>query len=143
MGQTASEIENHIENKRMDLSQNLHELENRVKSATDWHHQFELRPMTFLGVALGGGMLLAAITKGSTSRRYYSYRPSPETEMKPLGSTHNSKDSSPALEGAVRTWENIKGALISVAALRAKEYVEGFVPGFANQYDKAESERRS
>ncbi len=49
MGQTASQIENHIEDTRDDLSSNLRELENKVKSVTDWRHQFESRPMAFLG----------------------------------------------------------------------------------------------
>ncbi len=69
MGQTASQIENHIENKRADLSSNLQELEYRVKSATDWRRQFQSRPAAFLGMAFGGGILLAAMTSSGRRRR--------------------------------------------------------------------------
>lgn len=68
MGQTADEIESHIENKRADLSSNLQELEDRVRYATDWREQFQTRPGTFLGLAFGGGLLLAAMTGGKRRR---------------------------------------------------------------------------
>ena len=41
MGQAANQIENHIENERQELGSNLRELEDKVKSVTDWHHQFK------------------------------------------------------------------------------------------------------
>ncbi|MES2223211.1 MAG: hypothetical protein V4587_19855, partial [Acidobacteriota bacterium] len=73
MGQTASQIENHIENKREDLGSNLRELENKVKSVTDWHHQFESHPLVFLGVAFGGGAVVASMFGGRPAeRRRYS-----------------------------------------------------------------------
>ena len=68
MGQTANQIETHIDTKRADLSSNLQELEDRVKSATDWRQQFQSRTAAFLGVAFGGGILLGAIT--SSGRRH-------------------------------------------------------------------------
>lgn len=69
MGQTASQIENHIEDKRADLSSNLRELEQRVRSATDWREQFQNRPEIFLGVAFGGGLLLAAMLYSPSNKR--------------------------------------------------------------------------
>ncbi len=69
MGQTASQIESHIQDKRADLSFNLQELEYRVKSAADWRRQFRNRPAAFLGAAFGGGMLLAALTSSGRRRR--------------------------------------------------------------------------
>ena len=69
MGQTATQIESHIESKRADLTSNLRELENRVRSATDWREQFQNRTGTFLGLAFGGGLLLAAMIGGSSNKR--------------------------------------------------------------------------
>jgi hypothetical protein len=63
MGETASQIENHIEETREDLGSNLHELEERVKLATDWRRYFRSNPAIFLALAFGGGLLLAKITR--------------------------------------------------------------------------------
>jgi uncharacterized protein DUF3618 len=63
MGETASQIENHIEETREDLGSNLHELEERVKLATDWRRQFRNNPAIFLALAFGGGLLLARMTR--------------------------------------------------------------------------------
>ena len=51
MGQTTHQIEAHIEDTREDLGSNLHELELKVKSVTDWKQHFRTNPMTMLGVA--------------------------------------------------------------------------------------------
>lgn len=139
MGQTAGQIESYIESKRVDLGENLRELETRVRSATDWRYQFESRPMWFLGAAVGGGMLLGWLTRSSSPtprepviRAESSFAPRREWKRTP----------SPAMDNAMRAWENIKGALIGIAAQRAKEYAEGIIPGFARQYDRTDSEHR-
>lgn len=142
MGQTASQIENHIEDKREDLSQNLRELEYKVKSAADWRHQFENHPAVFLGAALGGGMLLGAVvgrSSGSRHRHYnYSFPGTAATVSDSAKTTHTARASSPAMESAMRAWENIKGALIGVAASRLKDYVDEVIPGFSSHYRQAE-----
>lgn len=61
MGQTADQIETHIERTRDNLGSNITELEQKVKSATDWKHYFRNNPMTMMGVAFGGGVLLAVM----------------------------------------------------------------------------------
>ena len=61
MGETTKQIEAHIENTRKDLGANLQEVETRVKAATDWRQHFQARPMTILGIAFGGGVLLATM----------------------------------------------------------------------------------
>lgn len=55
MGKSTNQIEAHIENTRADLGSNLHELERKVKSVTDWREHFRSNPMTAVGVAFGGG----------------------------------------------------------------------------------------
>src|ERR1044072_9198207 len=70
MGQTANQIEAHIEHTREDLSSNLDQLERKVKSATDWRHQFREKPALMLGAAFGGGILLATMLGGRKVSRY-------------------------------------------------------------------------
>ena len=143
MGQTANQIENQIENKREDLAKNLRELEYKVKSATDWRHQFENRPALFLGVAFGGGALLASIIgrPSGGGRHYYNYVPgngSSATDSR----ARARREPSPAMEKASQAWENVKGALVGIAASKAKDYADGFIPGFSEQYRQTEAEHR-
>ena len=69
MGEATSQIEAHIENTREELGSNLQELEQKVKSVTDWKHHFQKNPMTLLGVAFGGGILLANMLGGRKNSR--------------------------------------------------------------------------
>jgi hypothetical protein len=138
MGQTASQIENHIENKREDLGSNLRELEDKVKSVTDWHRQFKSRPLVFLGLAFGGGAVLASMVgRPSDRRRHFNSgaesRPN-WTETNPR--THRAP--SRAMEKATVAWENLQGALVGIAAAKVKDYADGIIPGFSEQYRQAE-----
>jgi hypothetical protein len=60
LSETSSEIEEHIHNTRQNLSANLGELEQRVRSAVDWRRQFKAHPAAFLAAAFGAGLLLAS-----------------------------------------------------------------------------------
>ena len=68
MGQTGDEIEGHIRTTREELRSNLQELEGRVKSAVDWRERFRRNPALGVGLAVGGGFLLAALTARSSGR---------------------------------------------------------------------------
>lgn len=59
MGQTADQIETHIETTREHLGSDIRELERKVKSVTDWKERFKESPGIMLGMAFGGGVLLA------------------------------------------------------------------------------------
>ena len=65
MGQATSEIEAHIAETRTDLGSNLQELEQKVKSVTDWKQHFQKNPMTLLGVAFGGVLWLERCWAGA------------------------------------------------------------------------------
>lgn len=140
MGQTASQIENRIEEKRENLGDNLRELESRVKSATDWRYQFRSHPGIFLGGALGGGMLLARAVGRSSRRSRRDIFSSPRAGISADVNTGQrpARPRSPALENAIHAWGNIKGALVGVAAARVKDYVEKAIPGFDTYYQKTE-----
>ena len=73
MVQTTNQIENQIEKTRDDLHANLHELEDKVNQITDWRYHFQNHPMALVGVAFGGGVLLATIL-GGTKRRAHRHQ---------------------------------------------------------------------
>jgi hypothetical protein len=139
MGQTTHQIEAHIENTREDLGSNLHELERKVRGVTDWKQHFQTRPMTMLGVAFGGGILLATTLRGRRKKSGGGERDisSHATGSDPHAGTDDQKHK------ALETWDNIKGALIGVAATRFKEFVGEVVPGFHEQFQRTESKTRA
>jgi len=138
MGETKNQIENHIEDARENLGSNLEELERKVKSVTDWRHHYARHPMTMVGVAFGAGVLLAAVAgkKGhSPRRRFVSSRNLESHEL--VGRLDRQKGK------ALETWENIKGALVGVAATRVKDYVGEIIPGFHEHFDRAQRENKA
>lgn len=145
MGQTANQIENHIEDAREHLSSNLRELENKVRSATDWRQQFERRPLIFLGIALGGGVLVATALgrRNSGPRHVHHYAPPapPQSASQPTP-LHIPSALAPTIDRASKVWDTFSGALVGIAAARVKDYVDRVLPGFAEQYSRAESGQR-
>jgi hypothetical protein len=125
MGETTNQIEAHIERTRDNLGANIHELEQKVKSATDWKYHFQNNPMTMMGVAFGGGVLLATMIGGKRRR---SSAPEQASNF-PAGSGRRT-------HLAMEVWDNIKGALIGVAATRFKDFVDEIVPGFKDQFQR-------
>jgi hypothetical protein len=93
MGEASDQIERHIQETRNDLSENLSELEEKVKTAVDWRAQFEERPMTMMALAFGGGLLLSAVLPSARSsrRRYAEDRGTapPDRESTALGCRHS------------------------------------------------------
>jgi len=137
MGKTANQIEDDIENKREDLGSNLQELEQKVKSVTDWRQHFENNPMTLIGAAFGGGILLATMMGGRKryrQGRVFSSEPHMVTDT-PHAGTDRQK------QKALDTWDSIKGALIGVAATQFKGFIGELVPGFHEHFDKTENEK--
>ena len=136
MGQTTHQIEAHIEDTREDLGSNLHELEQKVKSVTDWKQYFQTNPMTMLGVAFGGGILLATMLGGRKNRRGDRFSSHAIGSESHTGTDHQKHK-------ALETWDNIKGALIGVAATRFKDFVGEVVPGFHEQFQRTEEKAKA
>ncbi len=135
MGETTNKIETHIENTRDILGSNLQELEEKVKSVTDWREQFQKNPMTMIGVAFGGGVLMASMLGGRKRHRYTGTTSSEGHSNTPHAGTDHQK------YRALETWDNIKGALIGVAASRFKDFIGEVVPGFQEQFQATESQK--
>ena len=126
MGETTTQIEDHIEDTRDQLGSNLDELERRMRSAADWKEYFRANPSTMVSVAFGGGVLLAALVGGRKHRHGASWN-KPAAVSEPLLITNSEKLK------ALETWNNIKGALVGVAASRLTKFVSDIVPGFQEQ----------
>ena len=135
MGKTANEIETHIDRTRDDLGSNIQELENKVKSLTDWKHHFKNNPMTMIGVAFGGGVLLAAVLGGEKGHPRSSS--SEKTGQRLRGGEGDRKK-----HDALETWDSIKGALIGVAATRVKDFVGEVVPGFNEHFQQTRDAKK-
>ena len=90
-----------------------------------------------LGVAFGGGILLATMLGGRKNRRGERGFPSHATGSEPHAGTEQQKHK------ALETWDNIKGALIGVAATRFKDFVGEIVPGFQEQFQGAEEKAKA
>src|SRR5882757_4459768 len=128
MGETTDQIENHIETKREDLHSNLRELENRVKSATDWRQYFQKHTGTMVAAAFGGGVVVSAMLG---KRRGAGPSPLASSNARPRGK---------GMHEVLETWDTIKTALVGVAASKFKGMLGEVVPGFSEHLAKSEPE---
>jgi hypothetical protein len=131
MDEATYEIESHIDRTRERLGSDLRELEHRVGAATDWRTQFRARPHVFLVGAFAGGALLAAVLRPNSLGRGYD----PSTESRLASVSRNTVN---AQERALELWNEVKSALISVAAMRIKDYIGGVIPGVAEHFQRTE-----
>ena len=137
MDETTYQIEAHIEDTRRNLGSNLHELEEKVKSVTDWRQHFQTKPMTMIGIAFGGGILLASMLGGHRYRRADRGYPRPSHVAEPHSVSDGPKTK------ALEAWDNVKGALIGVATTRIKDFVDQVIPGFHEQYQRTEEKAKT
>ena len=130
MDEAAHKIEAHIDRTRERLGSNLRELEHKVDTAIDWREQFRARPHLFLGGAIAGGALLAAVLRPKPSRQLFD-----SSNESHLGSV--ARKGVNTQEQALELWNNIKGALIGVGAMRVTAYISELIPGFDEHYRRA------
>lgn len=129
MVETSDQIERHIQRTRDELSDNVNELEVRVKTVLDWRAQVEAHPGTMMALAFGGGVLLSALLPSAGLPRRSS-------EGSWTRSTNgNGKRSMP--------WEALKGAVVGIATARLTEFVEELIPGFQQELNKAQQQLAS
>ncbi|MEO8663498.1 MAG: hypothetical protein ABI693_33895 [Bryobacteraceae bacterium] len=126
MSATANQLETHIQRTRADLDSNIDELTQKVKSVTDWKGHFQNHPGAIAGLAFCGGFLVAAI---SSRRRLPSTMRSHSGLDRP---THSGSGRPPLV--ATDVWDNVKSALVGVAASRLTEFVDELIPGFADHF---------
>jgi hypothetical protein len=166
VGERSDEIKKHIDTQRSELSENLERLEERVKSTTDWRAQIEKRPMTALGIAFGGGLLLGTMVPlarrspappryttgkgeaGLSSKSYagQGYTGSSEgTTGSHAEKTRRQPKSTATSRELRRTWDmldTIRAAMVSYGAAKLKDYLGSVIPGFGEHYRRTEQEYR-
>ena len=137
MGERSDQITRKIAQTRGELGANLNELEHKVRDVTDWRKQVQKSPLTMIGIAFGGGVLLSRVLGGSPRGRRH-YRPG---EARANGEASSSADAAGTNFGHNKpadAWDNIKGALIGVAAGKVQDFLRDAVPGFHEEYSKVE-----
>lgn len=122
MGDTTYQIERELETTRSNLSANLGELQDRIKSTFDWRTQVNERPGTMLALAFGGGLILSAILP-RRNRNGQTQRPS------------NYNAGAPS--ETAKTINALKGAVVGAAVTKASAYMEELLPGFKEEFAKA------
>src|SRR6266853_75110 len=137
MGETPDQIERHIYEKRSELGENIHELQQKVKTAVDWRAQFDQRPWVLMGAAFGGGLLLALLFGGRGDSSRSSSPDACKREGYRTGNVQQRDDKTSAI------WENIRGAALAVAGSRLGNVLEGVLPGFQEQYRRRQREQQS
>jgi len=147
MGESTSQIEWDIASERNALGRNLHELETKAKSLTDWRTYYRNHPLAMIGIAIGGGIILGAVTAGRSARSPEdsgSYRESyrePETTH-PATPRLSSATTARVRRQLGDTWDHIADALLGVAAAKAIEFVSDMIPGFRDEYSTRYPEHR-
>ncbi len=137
MGEKSNQIERQIDAERGELGQHLNELQSKVQEVTDWRAQFQKRPMVMMGVAVGGGLLLASMTgRRSRPKRQYS-------ESRSDASSEHRRGTELQKSKALETFDTIKGAMIGVAANTFQDFLGQLIPGFKEQVEKTAREKRA
>ena len=139
MGETTNQIEWEIAQKRSELSDNLIELKQRAKAAVDWRSQGEERPGTMLAVAFTGGIVLSALFSALRGpAKVYAQRPSGNAVEYDSPISRTSARSPSKLTTATRNnLDVLGGALLGIVATRTASILEGILPGFQREFERA------
>jgi hypothetical protein len=141
MGETTNQIEWEIAQKRSELSDNLIELKQRAKAAVDWRSQVEERPGTMLAVAFGGGIVLSALFSALRGpAKVYAERPSGNAVEYDRPTSKTSAQSPSKLATTTRkSLDALGGALLGIVATRTTSILEGILPGFQREFERAKN----
>ena len=132
MDPATDSIEKHAEDERQALRSNLEELQDRVLSTLDWRRQFRSNSGAFLGLALGGGILIGLATaRRKAVPAELTYPETPAGGPTARYSDHRRRELSHA-------WQSIESALIGVAAAKLKDTLANLLPGFREQFARSE-----
>ena len=141
MGEKSDQIEQHIQEQRAELGDNIAQLQRKVKGTFDWRVQFEHRPMTMIGIALGGGVLLSSLFGRRSHSKHWRQisdedRTAPPNDIQ-FPDTQNGARRAQIKHQTSDGWRDIKVALAGVAGAKFGTILDSFLPGFSKEYDKA------
>lgn len=134
-----NELKRRIATERDQLSSSLEELETRARSLVDWRAQFASHPLPMLAAAFGGGLLLSGLLSDSgrrtNGRSDDDYDDVDDDDFDDESEYEDSYMPSAPRRHARRVhrgnkvWDEMKGALLGVAATRAVQFLDGMIPG--------------
>jgi hypothetical protein len=140
MGEATNQIEWEIAQARSELSGNLIELKQRAKAVVDWRAQVEERPGTMIAAAFAGGIILSALFSALRGpAKVYAERAASGSAIEYDGPTsRGGARSSSKLRSATRkNLDALGGALLGMAATRATSILDGILPGFQREFERA------
>ena len=127
----AASLEREIAEEQEALGENLAELEHQAQELVDWRAHVRKSPLTMMGVAFGGGLLLATMAGPAKSRS----RARAERKRQP------DADSDGEPWAADDTWQLFKGALISAATTQVASQLTKLLPDFHEHFEEQRRER--
>ena len=119
MVEKPDQIEKHIELTRNELGDNFRELEDNAKQAADWRTYFERSPTAAMGLALGGGVLLATMAGSKNGVNTPQLSEAPLMRLDAARNSYGGTQRNPVAD----TWDNLKSALIGFAAPKVRGMV--------------------
>jgi hypothetical protein len=119
----------------------LIELKQRAKAAVDWRSQVEERPGTMLAVAFGGGIVLSALFSAlrGPAKIYEKASSGSGGEYNRPSSKASTQSPSMLASTTRKNLDALGGALLGIVATRATSILEGIVPGFRREFERAKN----
>jgi hypothetical protein len=107
-------------------------LEHKVKSVTDWRQHFQNHPATLAAAAFGAGALIGTLggRRRGSGGRIDASSAGPVARPRTLRTGGKPE--------VLETWDNVKSALVGVAATQVTGFLGRLVPGFQEHFKKAE-----
>jgi hypothetical protein len=141
MGETTDQIEWGIAQKRRELTDNLVELKQRAKAAVDWRSQVERRPGTMIAVAFGSGIVLSALFSALRGpAKVHAERPFGNAVEYDRPTSQTAVQSPSKLATAARkNLDALGGALLGIVATCTTSILEGILPGFQREFERAKN----
>ncbi|MDZ4862008.1 MAG: hypothetical protein SGJ01_01070 [Gemmatimonadota bacterium] len=122
MGEHGRPLEKLIERQREELGENLETLADKARAVTDWRAQVDARPIRMLGIAAGGGAVVALFAGRRRSRR----------------APCEAVAEGPRRRSAVGVLaRDIRMAVGGVAAAAAIEFLNEAIPGFGDHFHRS------
>ncbi len=139
----------HIENERRRLGQNIDEIEDRIKGATDLKGYFNRNTGIFLGSAVAAGVIVSVALR-KRRHRQESAEDEDQLEGMPAEPSIHSRQSmkEPVRRFADRhkerimdTFDSIVDGLIGVACGKIVSFIADSVPSFKSEYNAHQRDR--
>lgn len=111
-------------------------LAENLASGTGFKQKFQANPAAMMGIAFGGGILVATMM-GRRKKRSVD-----RVLTSAIGAGAARFGTNVNKQKTLDYWNNVKGALIGVAASRLTNYVGNLIPGFGEHFKHTKEQSR-